>query len=454
MNLTDLLDLTALELGRQLVAGDMDPLSLCEATLAGAGDPLLDDVFITLTPERARREASLSLRRQHEGRPRGPLDGVTVAWKDLFSVSGTPTTAGSTIPRRCVPASADAAAVRGLAAAGMVCVGKTNLSEFAFSGLGLNPHFGTPRNPHGEGPARIPGGSSSGSAVAVAAGAVPCAIGTDTAGSVRAPAAFCGIVGFKATAGKLDRTGVLPLAPTFDSIGILARSVADVAAVEAALRGVRPPGTAPSTNAARIRLVIPDGEWVDEADDSVRERFLDAVSVLRRSGVDVQRRHLSALNEAQGMLDSCGSPVAAEAALTHSGLLESPEADLLDPYVTGRLNVGRSILADGYARLMRERPRLQATLKAELAGAFLVCPSVRHTAPLIEPLRRDGRLYASQEAEALRNTALMSFFDLPGISLPVGADGRGMPIGLLLSGSTARDAAVLRVARDAEAILA
>ncbi|WP_433234949.1 amidase family protein [Actinomadura nitritigenes] len=454
MNITHLLDLTALEMGRQLAAGEMDHVSLCEATLAGADDVLLDKVFITLTPERARREAGLSLRRQREGRPRGPLDGVTVAWKDLFDVSGTPTTAGSAIRRRGDPASADAAAVRGLTAAGMVCVGKTNLSEFALSGLGLNPHFGTPRNPHGTGPARIPGGSSSGSAVAVATGAVPCAIGTDTAGSVRAPAAFCGIVGFKATAGRLDRTGVLALAPTFDSIGILARSVADVAAVEAALRGVRPPGVAPSTDASRIRLVIPDGEWVDEADGAVRERFLDAVSVLRRSGADVQRRQLSPLNEAQRMLDSCGSPVAAEAALSHSGLLESSEADLLDPYVTSRLNAGRSIFADGYARLMRERPRLRATLEGELAGAFLVCPTVRRTAPPIEPLSRDGRLYTSQEAEALRNTALMSFFDLPGISLPIGADEQGMPLGLLLSGSTARDAAVLRVARSAEAILA
>jgi aspartyl-tRNA(Asn)/glutamyl-tRNA(Gln) amidotransferase subunit A len=398
------------------------------------------------------RPASASV--ASEGRPRGPLEGVTVAWKDVFDVSGTPTTAGSAIRRRGVPAPTDATVVRCLAAAGMVCIGKTNLSEFAFSGLGLNPHFGTPRNPHGEGPSRIPGGSSSGSAVAVAAGAVPCAIGTDTAGSVRAPAAFCGIVGFKATAGKLDRSGVLPLAPTFDSLGILARSVADVTAVEAALRGVRPPGAAPPTDTSRIRLVIPDGEWVDEADDAVRERFLDTVSVLRRSGIDVRRRQLPALNEAQGILDSCGSPVAAEAALTYSGLLESPEADLLDPYVTNRLSAGRSILGDGYARLMRERPRLQAALDVELAGAFLVCPSVRRTAPLIKPLSRDGRLYASQEAEALRNTALMSFFDMPGISLPVGADEQGMPIGLLLSGSSARDAAVLRVARSAEAILA
>src|SRR5215216_5741711 len=235
--------------------GERDAVAVCERALERARATTA--VFTSLTEERALREARASAARLRERAPLGPLDGVPVAWKDLIDVAGAVTTAGSALRRGAAPATADAPIVARLAAAGMICVGKTYLTELAYSGLGLNPHFGTPPNPCA--PARIPGGSSSGSAVAVAAGVVPCAIGTDTSGSIRVPAAFCGIVGFKPTAARIDRAGVVALAPTLDSVGPLATSVADLVALDAALRGEAPPTLKRDGPAlGSLRLVVPE----------------------------------------------------------------------------------------------------------------------------------------------------------------------------------------------------
>jgi aspartyl-tRNA(Asn)/glutamyl-tRNA(Gln) amidotransferase subunit A len=194
---------TALELGRLLAARELDPVSLAREAVEKARDAR--PAFNSVTGERALREAEESARRLRAGTPLGPLDGVPTVWKDLIDVEGVVTTAASGLRRNGPSARADATVVARLAAAGMVCIGKTNLSELAYSGLGLNPHFSTPPNPRA--PGRIPGGSSSGSAVAVAAGIVPCAIGSDTSGSIRVPAAFCGIVGFDPTAARVPRDG-------------------------------------------------------------------------------------------------------------------------------------------------------------------------------------------------------------------------------------------------------
>ena len=309
---------TALALGRRLAAAELDAVALCEETLERArGVP---GAFTRLTEERARREAAASAERLRAGTPLGPLDGVPVAWKDLFDVAGTPTTAASSLRRDAPPAAADAPAVARLAAAGMVCVGKTNLSELAFSGLGLNPHYGTPDNPRGAG--RVPGGSSSGSAVAVAAGVVAVAIGTDTAGSIRVPAAFCGIAGFKPSAARIDRGGLLPLAPTFDSVGPLAHDVADLIAVDAALRGVRN-GDGTAEGAPPLRLVVPAGDLVDDVEPAVAAAFAAALDALGAAGARIERRPLAALDRTLALIAEHGGPVAHEAWRVHEALLEA-----------------------------------------------------------------------------------------------------------------------------------
>ena len=204
-------NLSAASIGRLFTAGTLDPVETTEFFLDRIARGRGSFAFTLVTDERARREAAASRRRYREGSSAGPLDGVPVAWKDLVDMAGARTTAGSALFADAPPKDLDAPIVEKLAAAGMVAIGKTNLSEFAFSGLGLNAHFGNPINPRDSTTPRVPGGSSSGSAVAVAAGLAPCAIGSDTGGSIRAPASFCGIVGFKSTEGRIDKRGVFPL---------------------------------------------------------------------------------------------------------------------------------------------------------------------------------------------------------------------------------------------------
>jgi aspartyl-tRNA(Asn)/glutamyl-tRNA(Gln) amidotransferase subunit A len=378
---------------------------------------------------------------------------VPVAWKDLLDVEGAPTTSGSALHRDAAPAVADAPVVARLAAAGMVCIGTTNLSELAYSGLGLNPHFGTPPNPRGAG--RAPGGSSSGSAVAVAAGIVPVAIGTDTAGSIRVPAAFCGIVGFKPSAGRHDRTGLRPLAPTLDSIGGLATSVADVIALDAALRGDDVAGAdEPSAGGdVPLRLVVPAGDLVDDVDPLVGSAFAAALEALADAGAVIERRPLGALDDARALLADHGSLVAHEAWRGHAALLDGPDAERIDRRVLRRLREGRALPPAGYEALLRERPRVQAALAAELGRALVVLPTAAHVAPEIAPLERDDDHFMAVNTRTLRATLATSFLDMPGVSLPMGAAEHGMPAGLLLTGASGDDARVLAAAVHAESAL-
>ncbi|HKH17753.1 MAG TPA: amidase family protein [Solirubrobacteraceae bacterium] len=447
----------ALELGRRLAAGELDPVALAERSLARARDA--GCAFTAVTESRALREAGESAARLGAGAPLSPLDGVPLAWKDLIDVAGVPTTAASALRRDAPRARADAPVVARLAAAGMVCAGKTNLTEFAYSGLGLNPHFGTPRNPRGSGPARIPGGSSSGSAVAVATGVVPCAIGTDTSGSIRVPAAFCGLVGFKPTAARVERAGVLALAPSLDSVGPLTTSVADAIVLDALLRGapvvldaLRGAPAGHDLAAAPLRLVVPHGDLVDDVEPAVAAAFAEALSALAGSAV-IERRPLAAVEAARTLLDRHGSLVAHEAWRVHRALLDSPDAERLDRRVLRRLRDGRALPPQDHDALLRERPRLQAELAAELGGAFAAWPTVPHAAPELEPLERDDELFARINLSTLGSTMPASFLDMPGVALPIGEDPAGLPLSLLLSGPPGSDDRVLAAALAAEAAL-
>ena len=429
-----------------------DPVGAAEAAVRRAADPALEHAFITLTPERAGADAAASARRHAEGASRGPLDGVPVAIKDLLDVAGVTTTAGAAFRRELPPAGADAPAVANLAAAGMVCVGKTNLSELAYSGLGLNPHFGTPRNPYDPITARVPGGSSSGSAVAVAAGAVAHAIGTDTSGSIRIPAALCGLVGFRPTSARVDRRGVFPLAPMLDSVGPLARTVADAIALDQALRGA-PVAPVEPADVAGLRLVLPEGELFDDADPAVAERIERAVQALEAAGATAVRRPVGAFIAAQALMDDRGTLVVFEARALHEALLASPDAQRLDRRVRDRLTQATTMTRADYDLLVAERARLQAALAADLGPALTVFPTVRHTAPAIAPLEADDELFVKLNLRTLRSTMLGSYLDMPSITLPVGADEHGLPVGLLLSAPSGDDDRLLAAALAIEATL-
>ncbi|PAU78264.1 amidase [Halomonas salipaludis] len=409
-------------------------------------------VFTHLTPTRAEQEAAAATQRWREGRPMSPFDGVPMAWKDLFDVAGTVTTAGAEVHRQAAPAPRDATLVAQAARAGLVCVGKTNLSELAYSGLGLNPHFGTPTLPCGNRPARVPGGSSSGSAIAVAQGLVPIAMGTDTAGSIRVPAAFNGLVGFRPSQGRYAGAGVFPLAHSFDCPGPLASSVADVVTLDALLSGRR--RALPTTPLTQLHLVV-DQSLLDDLAVStvVRDHLERALSQLTAAGAKLERRPTTTFKRAVEHITEAGWLGGVEAFALHRTLLDSVNAKRLDPRIRQRLEGAREFDAERIESLQRQRQRLTDALCDELGGVLLVTPTVGHVAPPLAPLECDDNLFFATNAATLRLTMPGSLMGMPGISLPCGRDAQGLASGLLLSGPSGSDERVLSAATSIAKLL-
>ena len=455
MSAPDLTGLGAAEVGRLIAAGKADAVEVTENYLARIKACDDQSIFIALTPDRARTEAKASRERHRDGKPLGPLDGVPLAWKDLFDVAGTTTTCASDLYRGRAPAQADSTAVANCAWAGTVCLGKVNLTEFAYSGLGLNPHFGTPRNAHDEATPRAPGGSSSGSAVAVARSLAPAAIGTDTGGSVRIPAAFNGLVGYKSTEGHIDKTGVQPLSLTLDTVGPLGRSVEDCVLIERALRrewvvSPRPAGLEDLT------LVVPDNFVFDDAEDAVVANFEAMLSKLSAAGVGVERRRFNVFDEMNEVAAKYGTVIAAESYYALGPLVEGPDGGRVDRRVTARVLNGKKMSARDFIAVREERARLTRALAAEMEGTtFLAMPSVAITAPEIAPLDADDDVFSRTNLLALRNTMIGNYFNLCGLTMPSGADARGLPAGIMFNAPARKDETLLcyglsldRVLRD------
>ena len=435
----------ATSMAEDFASGRNDPVQALEQALAQAGQSA--GVFISLTAERARREAEAAAARWRAGQPLSVFDGVPLAWKDLFDVAGSITTAGAAYRRNAPAALLDAPSVGLLCRAGMVSVGKTNLSELAYSGLGLNPHFGTPHNPHGSDQPRIPGGSSSGSAVAVAAGIVPIAMGTDTAGSIRIPAALNGLVGYRSSCRRYSRDGVFPLALTLDSLGPLTRSVRDALAIDDLLHGRRQTHSARSLNGQRFVLAQQDVE------PAVRNNLLRAVEQLKAQGALIDERECPTFQATLELISQHGWLGSFEAFALHQGLLDSPDAAQLDPRVRRRLEAARTLPASQLLHLIDARRRLQQQLVDDLDGAILITPTVAHVAPALAPLEADDDLFVKTNLATLRLTMPGSLLDMPGVTLPSGRDAQGLPTGLLLSAPTGEDARLLRAALSVESAL-
>ena len=335
---------TAAELGADLRSGRMDACDLVERTLdaiSSYGDPA---IFTEVTAQRARKEASAARGRLRAGRPLSPLDGVPMAWKDLFDVEGRVTTAGSVVLKGGAPAARDAALLRAAVASGMVTIGLVNMTEFAYSGIGLNPHYGTPRNPRDRAVARSPGGSSSGSGVAVAADLVPLAIGTDTGGSVRIPASFNGVVGYKTSTGRYPMDGVFPLSATLDTLGPLANTVEDCILVDAALRGALVP-EARRAPVETLRIVVPETVVLDGCEPEVTANCEAAIERMAAAGARVERRPLPALAAIYELVGKYGNLVGAEALQLHQGRVFGPDAARMDRRVVSRILLAQKMTA-------------------------------------------------------------------------------------------------------------
>ncbi len=448
---------SVLHMAAGLGAGLVDAEELAQRTLRTVQECDDPAIFTCLTEARALREARAAARRLREGRGRGPLDGVPVAWKDLFDLAGLPTTAGSRLLETAAPAAADAPVVARLAAAGMVCIGRTNMTEFAYSGLGLNPHYGTPRNPHGRDHGRdaprAPGGSSSGSAVAVARGLVPVAIGSDTGGSVRVPAAFCGVVGHKTSTGRYPIAGAFPLAPTLDTVGTFVRTVADAVLVDAALCGRVAPTIARGSLAGQ-RLIVPRNVVLEDAEPAVVANFEAALTRLAAAGAVIEHLAVPLFDAVQSLTATRGAITAAEAFALHAERVQGEAAARMDRRVVKRIRGGGAISAPDYITLLQERRRIIDEFVATYGpGAIFAFPTTPHVAPRIAPLEADDELFSRINLRTLRNTMLGNFLDWCGVSLPNGTDADGMPTALLLSGMPGADEPLLALALAAEEIV-
>ncbi|MGI9509235.1 MAG: amidase family protein, partial [Geminicoccaceae bacterium] len=375
----DLHKQSAADVGRAIADG-LDPVEVADFYLERIAGQSDQPVFITITAGRARQEALASRERHADGQPLGPLDGVPIAWKDLIDVEGAPTTAASALLRDNAPAEQDAPIVANATGAGMVTLGKVNLTEFAYSGIGLNPHFGTPSIPHDPETPRAPGGSSSGSATAVSRGMAPCAIGSDTGGSVRIPSAFNGLTGYKSSEGRISKEGVVPLSVTLDTIGPLAHSVEDCILLDAVLRGISPALPAPTT-LGDIKLLVPENVMLDELDPAVAENFLASLEALGHAGVEIDHRRFPQFDDVVEMTKRHGTLIAAEAYAQYRDILESDQVEQMDRRVVARMMMGKSMTPDDVTAIREGRERLAAELRSELDGAFLAMPTTPHVAP-------------------------------------------------------------------------
>ncbi|MGP1683378.1 MAG: amidase, partial [Giesbergeria sp.] len=395
-----------------------------------------------------------------------PLAGLSVSVKDLFDMQGITSTAGSTVLATELPARQDARAVARLRAAGGVVIGRTQMVEFAFSGVGTNPHFGTPAAFDGRfgalpGPARVPGGSSSGAAVSVATGAAFIGLGSDTGGSIRIPAALCGIVGFKSTARLVPTEGAVPLSTTLDTACAITRSVRDAVVVHeilAARRVTRSPAPL-----SAWRLAVPGGVFLEGLDAPVRTAFERSIAQLRRAGAKIQELALPQAEALSG-LQVRGSFAAAESFAWHRRRLAN-QAAAYDPRVLTRIERGAAMSAADYIDLLQARTAWMSSIETSIANFdALLSPTVPITAPLLSSVvpadGQDAAQDAARDAEfqranalLLRNTSVVNMLDGCALSLPCHVRGE-LPVGLMVWHGALHDDAVLSIGlRIEEALL-
>jgi aspartyl-tRNA(Asn)/glutamyl-tRNA(Gln) amidotransferase subunit A len=399
-------------------------------------------VFTRLYPDAARAAAVHADAMRAAGVALSPLAGLPVSIKDLLDVAGETTLAGSIVLKNSPPAKSDAPIVQRLRAAGAAILGKTNMTEFAFSGVGINPHYGTPANPADLQIARIPGGSSSGAAVSVATGICVAAIGSDTGGSIRIPAALCGLVGFKPTAHRVPTAGAIPLSTTLDTICAMTRSVDDCILVDSIIADT--PLAALKLPLAGLRLALPRTLMLDEMDAHVADSFASALTRLSAAGAKIIEAPLPLLAELPQLNRFAG----AESYAWHRELLAEHEADY-DHRVVRRIKQGAGLSAADYMYLHQAR-REWITRMENLLMPFdaLIMPTVPIVAPVLAELEASDDVFARFNALLLRNPSAVNYLNGCAISLPCHKHGT-LPVGLTIAGTAMSDQTILAIARAA-----
>ena len=443
---------TVAGLAGQLAAGKVTSRSLVEQALSRIADPIGEGAraFLKSYPETALAEADHSDRLRRAGIVRSPAEGIPISVKDLYDVAGDVTRAGSRVLDDAPPAAVDAPAVARLRAAGAVIVGRTNMVEFAFGGVGLNPHYGTPKNPYDRKTGRVPGGSSSGAAVSVADGMCAMGLGSDTRGSVRVPASLCGIAGFKPTARRIPRDGAFPLSWTLDSVGPLANSVECCATYDAILAG-ESPDALPDMPVKGLRLMVPKSILTDDLDANVSQAFERALATLSEAGAIVTEVDAPSFTRSMDLYKN-GGFAGAEAYLIHRKRLET-RASEYDPRVSKRVVLARDFNAADYIQLGFDRTEF--IRGAEALGApydAMVYPTTPCSAPSIAETGKSDDDYYRWNLRLLRNTGLGNVLDGCAVTLPCHAPGEA-PVGFSVAGFAGGDRKVLSVARSVERLL-
>ena len=435
-----------------LETGATTSRTLVEDCLSRIADPDGEGprVFLKVHAEAARAMADVADALRRAGRAPSRYAGIPISVKDLFDIVGEPTQAGSIVLTDAPPATRTAPCIARLEAAGFIPLGRTNMTEFAFSGLGINPHHGTPASPWDRPTRRIPGGSSSGAAVSISDGMAYAALGTDTGGSCRVPAAMCGVVGYKPTARRVPIEGVLPLAPSLDSVGPLANSVACCATVDAIMAGETLLQLAPRSLTG-VSLAVPSNLVLDGLDPIVAESFTRALELLEAAGARIVEAAFPALDEMVAVrhLGGFASP---EALAWHRALMAERAADY-DPRILRRIRNGVSVPAADYITLVSARAAIIARMNAQTQDfTALIMPTCPLVPPSIASLDDEAE-YDRVNMLQLRNTTIGNFLDRCAISLPCHLQGEP-PVGLMLMGETMGDKSLFRLAAAVEHALA
>ena len=443
---------TLATLAADLDTGRTTARKLVEECLARIADPGGEGAraFIHVDKDAAisAADAMDHLRKAHAAP--SPYAGIPVSIKDLFDIKGQVTRAGSRALDDSAPAEADAPVVTRLRRAGFIVIGRTNMTEFAYSGIGINPHYGTPKSVFNRSVGHVPGGSSSGAAVSVADRMAYGALGTDTGGSCRIPAAYNGIVGYKPTQARVPLEGGVPLSSSLDSFGPLARSVGCCAVLDAVLadEAVQPLRPRPIKG---MRLAVPTTIALDDLDEDVAKTFERALETLSRQGALIERIELPEFHDV-GVMNSKGGFAAAESYAWHRYLLTS-KGDVYDPRVRVRILRGEAISAADYIDIVNARRSFIARTEQRIAPYdALVLPTTANAPPRIADLVADDKLFATENLRALRNCTLINMLDGCAISLPAHAEGE-MPVGLMLAAAGGSDRRIFELAAGMEDII-
>jgi aspartyl-tRNA(Asn)/glutamyl-tRNA(Gln) amidotransferase subunit A len=445
----ELMALTIVELSQLLANRRITSRQLVEQALVAIKDPQGEGsrTFLSVHEREALAAADQVDALRRDGTKLPALAGIPISIKDLFDEAGVTTLAGSTVLVGTPAATRDSTVVERLKKAGAVIIGRTNLVEFALSPFGINPHYGTPKNAFDRAVGRIPGGSSSGAAISVTDGMAAGAIGTDTGGSIRVPAALNGLVGFKPTARRVPLDGVVPLSLTLDSAGPIAKTVADCALLDQVL-AAETDGVPAPVQLGGLRFAVPNQSDLSPA---VADAFTEALGRLSAAGATIAHLPMAEFAQAAAV-NPRGALISAEAYWWHRQWLKNG-TDKYDPSALARISAGETITAASYIDLIKLREQFIRTINAAAAGYdAMLMPTTLETAPTIAEIGTDDETYTRHLRRMVRNTAVVNLFDGCALSIPCHVPGTA-PVGMMIAGTQGTDRKILKVGLAMESVV-